>query len=65
MPTDRLEAAAVDRPIDRSITGTLPKHRTITHPASQAPIAVFPEPLSSAVGTDRVTVARDWAQRNW
>ena len=53
MPTDRLDAAAVDRPIDRSITGTLPKHRTITHPASQAPTAGVPEPLRSAAGDRR------------
>jgi hypothetical protein len=65
MPTDRLDAAAVDRPTDRSITGTLPKHRTITHPASKAPIAGVPEPLRSAAGADRVAFARDWAQRDW
>ena len=64
MPTDRLDAAAEDRSTDRSLTGTLTKHRPITHPASQAPIAGVPEPLSSAVGADRVAFACDWSQRD-
>ena len=64
MPTDRLDAAAEDRPTGRSLTGTLAKHRPITHPASQAPIAGVPEPLRSAVGADRVAFACDWSQRD-
>ena len=64
MPTDRLDAAAEDRSTDRSLTGTLTKHRPITHPASQAPTAGVPEPLRSAVGADRVAFACDWSQRD-
>ena len=65
MPTDRLDAAAEDRPTDRSLTGTLTKHRPTTQPASQAPIAGVPEPLRSAVGADRVAFACDWSQWDW